>query len=189
MCGGSGFYIDAVCNGLDCLPIPPPELREELTQRVKTEGVGALAEELRRLDPKAWEAIDIHNGQRVVRALETIMISGRSFTEFKLREPKKRDFEIEKICLTRPREILYSRINERVTAMVNAGLEDEVRGLLPYRDLPALQTVGYKEMFDYIDGKTSLDEAVRLIQRNTRHYAKKQLTWWKRYSDVKWIEL
>lgn len=189
MCGGSGFYIDAVCNGLDCLPVPPPELREELTQRVKTEGVGALAEELRRLDQKAWEAIDIHNGQRVVRALETIMISGRSFTEFKLREPKKRDFEIEKICLTRPREVLYSRINERVTAMVNAGLEDEVRGLLPYRDLPALQTVGYKEMFDYIDGKTSLDEAVRLIQRNTRHYAKKQLTWWKRYSDVKWIEL
>ena len=117
------------------------------------------------------------------------MISGRSFTEFKLREPKKRDFEIEKICLTRPRETLYSRINERVTSMVNAGLEDEVRGLLPYRNLPALQTVGYKEMFDYIDGKTSLDEAVRLIQRNTRHYAKKQITWWKRYSDVKWIEL
>ena len=189
MCGGSGFYIDAVCNGLDCLPVPPPELREELTQRVKTEGVGALAEELRRLDPKAWEAIDIQNGQRVVRALETIMISGRSFTEFKLREPKKRDFEIEKICLTRPREVLYSRINERVTSMVNAGLEDEVRSLLPYRDLPALQTVGYKEMFDYIDGKTSLDEAVRLIQRKTRHYAKKQITWWKRYSDVKWIEL
>lgn len=189
MCGGSGFYIDAVCNGLNCLPVPPPELREELTQRVKTEGVGALAEELRRLDPKAWEAIDIHNGQRVVRALETIMISGRSFTEFKLLEPKKRDFEIEKICLTRPREVLYSRINERVTAMVNAGLEDEVRGLLPYRDLPALQTVGYKEMFNYIGGKISLDEAVRLIQRNTRHYAKKQLTWWKRYPDVKWFEL
>ncbi len=189
MAGGSGFYVNAVCNGLDNLPVPPPELRESLTRRIREEGVNALAEELRRLDPKAFSSIDINNGQRVVRALETIMVSGRSFTEFKLERPKERDFSIEKFCLTRPRENLYERIDRRVLKMVDDGLVDEVRRLTEYRGLPALNTVGYKEIFDYLDGKTSLDEAIRLIQRNTRHYAKKQLTWWKRETDIKWIEL
>lgn len=189
MAGGSGFYVNAVCNGLDNLPVPPPELRESLTRRIREEGVNALAEELRRLDPKAFESIDINNGQRVVRALETIMVSGRSFTEFKLEQPKKRDFAIEKFCLIRPRDILYERIDRRVLRMIDEGLVDEVRRLTGYRNLPALNTVGYKEIFDYLDGKTSLDEATRLIQRNTRHYAKKQLTWWKRDPDIKWIEL
>lgn len=189
MAGGSGFYIDAVCKGLDNLPVPPPELREELTRRVREEGVEALADELKRLDPAAWKAIDIKNGQRVVRALETIIISGRSFTEFKLAEPRKRDFEIEKICLTRPRDVIYDRIDRRVLQMIDEGLVEEVRGLEKYRNLPALQTVGYKEIFGYLDGKYSLDEAIRLIQRNTRHYAKKQLTWWKRDNAIKWIDL
>ena len=189
MAGGSGFYIDAVCKGLDDLPVPPPELREELTRRIREEGVGPLAEQLKELDPEAWAAIDINNGQRVVRALETRLVSGRSFTEFKLAQPKKRDFQIEKICITRPREVLYDRINRRVLKMVDEGLVDEVRGLLPYRNLPALQTVGYKEIFSYLDGEISLDEAIRLIQRNTRHYAKKQLTWWKRDPDIRWMEL
>lgn len=189
MAGGSGFYIDAVCNGLDNLPVPPPELREELTRRVREEGVGALADELKRLDPNAWKAIDIKNGQRVVRALETIIVSGRSFTEFKLAEPRKRDFEIEKICLTRPRDVIYDRIDRRVLQMIDEGLVEEVRGLEKYRDLPALQTVGYREIFGYLDGNYSLDEAIRLIQRNTRHYAKKQLTWWKRDNAIKWIDL
>lgn len=189
MAGGSGFYIDAVCNGLDNLPVPPPELREELTRRVREEGVEALADELKRLDPAAWKAIDIKNGQRVVRALETIIVSGRSFTEFKLAEPRKRDFEIEKICLTRPRDVIYDRIDRRVLQMIDKGLVEEVRGLEKYRDLPALQTVGYKEIFGYLDGNYSLDEAIRLIQRNTRHYAKKQLTWWKRDNAIKWIDL
>lgn len=189
MAGGSGFYIDAVCNGLDNLPVPPPELREELTRRVREEGVEALADELKRLDPAAWKAIDIKNGQRVVRALETIIVSGRSFTEFKLAEPRKRDFEIEKICLTRPRDVIYDRIDRRVLQMIDEGLVEEVRGLEKYRDLPALQTVGYREIFGYLDGNYSLDEAVRLIQRNTRHYAKKQLTWWKRDNAIKWIDL
>lgn len=189
MAGGSGFYIDAVCKGLDNLPVPPPELREELTRRVREEGVEALADELKRLDPAAWKAIDIKNGQRVVRALETIIISGRSFTEFKLAEPRKRDFEIEKICLTRPRDVIYDRIDRRVLQMIDEGLVEEVRGLEKYRDLPALQTVGYKEIFGHLDGKYSLDEAIRLIQRNTRHYAKKQLTWWKRDNAIKWIDL
>lgn len=189
MAGGSGFYIDAVCKGLDNLPVPPPELREELTRRVREEGVEALADELKRLDPATWKAIDIKNGQRVVRALETIIVSGRSFTEFKLAEPRKRDFEIEKICLTRPRDVIYDRIDRRVLQMIDEGLVEEVRGLEKYRDLPALQTVGYKEIFGYLDGNYSLDEAIRLIQRNTRHYAKKQLTWWKRDNDIKWIDL
>lgn len=189
MAGGSGFYIDAVCNGLDNLPVPPPELREELTRRVREEGVEALADELKRLDPAAWKAIDIKNGQRVVRALETIIVSGRSFTEFKLAEPRKRDFEIEKICLTRPRDVIYDRIDRRVLQMIDEGLVEEVRGLEKYRDLPALQTVGYREIFGYLDGIYSLDEAIRLIQRNTRHYAKKQLTWWKRDNAIKWIDL
>lgn len=172
MAGGSGFYIDAVCNGLDNLPVPPPELREDLTRRVREEGVEALADELKRLDPTAWKAIDIKNGQRVVRALETIIVSGRSFTEFKLAEPRKRDFEIEKICLTRPRDVIYDRIDRRVLQMIDEGLVEEVRGLEKYRELPALQTVGYREIFGYLDGNYSLDEAIRLIQRNTRHYAK-----------------
>lgn len=189
MAGGSGFYIDAVCKGLDNLPVPPPELREELTRRVREEGVEALADELKRLDPAAWKAIDIKNGQRVVRALETIIVSGRSFTEFKLAEPRKRDFEIEKICLTRPRDVIYDRIGRRVLQMIDEGLVEEVRGLEKYRNLPALQTVGYKEIFGYLDGNYSLDEAIRLIQRNTRHYAKKQLTWWKRDNAIKWIDL
>ena len=189
MAGGSGFYIDAVCNGLDNLPVPPPELREELTRLVREEGVEALADELKRLDPAAWKAIDIKNGQRVVRALETIIVSGRSFTEFKLAEPRKRDFEIEKICLTRPRDVIYDRIDRRVLQMIDEGLVEEVRGLEKYRDLPALQTVGYREIFGYLDGNYSLDEAIRLIQRNTRHYAKKQLTWWKRDNAIKWIDL
>ena len=189
MAGGSGFYIDAVCKGLDNLPVPPPELREELTRRVREEGVEALADELQRLDPAAWKAIDIKNGQRVVRALETIIVSGRSFTEFKLAEPRKRDFEIEKICLTRPRDVIYDRIDRRVLQMIDEGLVEEVRGLEKYRDMPALQTVGYKEIFGYLDGNYSLDEAIRLIQRNTRHYAKKQLTWWKRDNAIKWINL
>lgn len=189
MAGGSGFYIDAVCNGLDNLPVPPPELREELTRRVREEGVEALADELKRLDPATWKAIDIKNGQRVVRALETIIVSGRSFTEFKLAEPRKRDFEIEKICLTRPRDVIYDRIDRRVLQMIDEGLVEEVRGLEKYRDLPALQTVGYREIFGYLDGNYSLDEAIRLIQRNTRHYAKKQLTWWKRDNAIKWIDL
>lgn len=189
MAGGSGFYIDAVCKGLDNLPVPPPELREELTRRVREEGVEALADELKRRDPAAWKTIDIKNGQRVVRALETIIVSGRSFTEFKLAEPRKRDFEIEKICLTRPRDVIYDRIDRRVLQMIDEGLVEEVRGLEKYRDMPALQTVGYKEIFGYLDGNYSLDEAIRLIQRNTRHYAKKQLTWWKRDNAIKWIDL
>ena len=188
MTGGSMFYIDAVCEGLDDLPDGDPQLRKALWERVDSEGLESLLKELETKDPLTYSRIDKKNSQRVVRALEVCLVSGRPLSSFKS-GGKKRDFEIEKIGLTRPREELYSRIDKRVLSMIDAGLEDEVRSLLPYRDLQALQTVGYKEMFDYLDHKIPLEEAVRLIQRNTRHYAKKQMTWWRRDSTVHWTEL
>ena len=188
MTGGSMFYIDAVKNGLDDLPDGDPELRKALWERAAAEGLGSLTQELREKDPLTYSRTDKENPQRVIRALEVCLVSGRPLSSFKSGQ-KKRDFEIETIGLTRPREELYSRINQRVLNMVEAGLEDEVRSLLPYRDLQALQTVGYKEMFGYIGGEYPLEEAIRLIQRNTRHYAKKQMTWWRRDESIKWVEL
>ena len=188
MTGGSMFYIDAVKNGLDDLPDGDPELRKALWERVAAEGLGSLTQELKEKDPLTYSRTDKENPQRVIRALEVCLVSGRPLSSFKSGQ-KKRDFEIETIGLTRPREELYSRINQRVLNMVGAGLEDEVRSLLPYRDLQALQTVGYKEMFGYIGGEYPLEEAIRLIQRNTRHYAKKQMTWWRRDESIKWVEL
>ena len=188
MTGGSMFYIDAVCEGLDDLPDGDPELRASLWERLRAEGVGSLVEELKSRDPETYSRIDKENSQRVIRALEVCLVSGRPLSSFSS-GGKKRNFEIEKIGLSRPREELYSRINQRVLDMIRLGLEEEVRSLLPYRDLQALQTVGYKEMFDYLDGKYPLEEAVRLIQRNTRHYAKKQMTWWRRDDSINWIDL
>ena len=206
MCGGSGFYIDAFCKGLDDFPPADQALRAELTARWKAEGVSALAKELLRLDPETCEEIDLSNGQRVVRALEVCLMTGRKFSSFKTAPLRKRDFVIEKIGIERPREELYRRIDSRVLKMIEAGLVEEVRGLVQYRERPALQTVGYKEIFawfDYLDGKvstegwgptspgdgpvTSLERAVELIQRNTRHYARRQLTWWRRDSTIKWV--
>lgn len=189
MAGGSGFYIDAVCKGLDDFPPADQELRAALSERLRTEGVESLRLDLKRLDPESYESIDIANGQRVVRALEVCLMTGRKFSSFKTATVKKRDFEIEKIGLTRPRDVLYDRINRRVLQMADDGLVDEVRSLVPYRSLPALQTVGYREIFDYLDGSISLEKAVELIQRNTRHYAKRQLTWWARDPEIRWINL
>lgn len=189
MAGGSGFYIDAVCKGLDDFPPADQELRAALSERLRTEGVESLRLDLKRLDPESYESIDIANGQRVVRALEVCLMTGRKFSSFKTATVKKRDFEIEKIGLTRPRDVLYDRINRRVLQMADGGLVDEVRSLVPYRSLPALQTVGYREIFDYLDGSISLERAVELIQRNTRHYAKRQLTWWARDPEIRWINL
>ena len=208
MAGGSGFYIDALVNGLDDFPSADLQLREELTARLEQEGVESLRQELRRLDPESYATIDIANGQRVVRALEVCLMTGRPFSSFKTSRTKKRDFEIEKIGLTRPREALYERIDRRVLQMVDDGLVDEVRSLTQYRDLAALRTVGYKEIFDWFDfqdGKvsadgwgpttpgdgpvTSLDRAVELIQRNTRRYAKRQLSYWGRDKEIRWIDI
>ena len=187
MAGGSGFYIAAGCNGLDDFPETDPELRAALSARLRTEGVESLRFELKRLDPESYRTIDIANGQRVIRALEVCLMTGRKFSSFKTASVRRRDFEIVKIGLTRPREELYSRINARVLAMMEAGLESEARSLVRFRDLPALRTVGYREMFDHFDGKISLEKAVELIQRNTRHYAKRQMTWWARDPDIRWI--
>ena len=189
MTGGSMFYIDAVCKGLDDLPDGEPGLRKELWNRLAEEGVDVLAEELRLKDPLTYSRIDVKNSQRVIRALEVCLLTGKPFSSYKTGVLRTRPFIIEKVGLQRPREELYSRINRRVLDMIDAGLEDEVRTLIPYRDCQALQTVGYKEIFKYIDGECSLDEAVRMIQLNTRHYAKRQLTWWRRDPDIRWIDL
>ena len=208
MAGGSGFYIDALVNGLDDFPSADLKLRDELMARLKEEGVESLRMELRKLDPESYATIDIANGQRVVRALEVCLMTGKPFSSFKTSRSKNRDFEIEKIGLTRPREVLYDRINRRVLQMVDEGLVEEVRSLTQYRDLAALKTVGYKEIFDWFDFQdglvsaegwtpttpgdgpvTSLDRAIELIQRNTRHYAKRQLSYWKRDADIRWMEV
>ncbi len=189
MAGGSGFYIDALCDGLDDFPPADEELREKLSARLRNEGVESLRLDLKRLDPESYATIDIANGQRVVRALEVCLMTGRPFSSFKTSPSKKRSFEIEKVGLSRPRDILYERINARVLAMLDAGLVDEVRSLAAYRHLPALQTVGYREIFQYLDGDISLDRAVELIQRNTRHYAKRQLSYWGRDKSIRWTDL
>lgn len=197
MCGGSGFYVDAVCNGLPEVPPADEELRASLSARMEAEGVESLRMDLRRIDPLAYASIDITNPQRVLRALEVNLLSGRSFTSYKT-GPRKRDFEIEKTVVTRPREELYSRINRRVTKMADDGLLEEVRGLMPDRNLSALNTVGYKELFDYLDFEAgsdapglphSVDEALDRIRLNTRHYAKRQITWWRRDPSARWLEL
>ena len=189
MAGGSMMYIDAVCKGLDNMPEGNGEVRAELWRRVSEEGLESLVEQLRILDPVSCDSIELTNPQRVVRTLEGCLTSGRPFSSFKTGNVKHRNFVIEKTGLSRPREVLYDRIDNRVVSMMEAGLLSEARTLLPLRHLTALQTVGYRELFDYLDGRISLDEAVRLIQRNTRHYAKRQLTWWRRDADIRWIEI
>lgn len=208
MAGGSGFYVDALVNGLDDFPSADLQLRDELTLRLKEEGVEALRMELKALDPESYATIDIANGQRVVRALEVCIMTGKPFSSFKTSQTKKRNFEVEKIGLTRPRDVLYDRINRRVINMIDDGLVEEVRSLIQYRDLAALKTVGYKEIFDWFDYQdglvsdegwgptspgdgpvTTLDRAIELIQRNTRHYAKRQLSYWGRDKDIRWMEL
>lgn len=189
MAGGSGLYIDALCNGLDDFPDADPELRAQLSERLRTEGVAALRADLRVLDPDTYATIDPANGQRIVRALEVTIATGRKYSSFKTHPAKERPFTIVKTGLKRPRPELYARIDARVDRMMEEGLLEEARALLPNRSLPALNTVGYKELFDYFDGRYDLAEAVRLIKRNTRHYAKKQLTWWARDPSIHWIDL
>lgn len=186
MCGGSMMYIDAFCYGLDDFPEVPVQLREHLMECLRDEGVEVLAQQLKELDPVSYEELDLSNGQRVIRALEVSLYTGKPFSSYKTRTFKERDFEIVKVGLERPREELYERINERVLRMMDEGLEAEARAMLPYRDLPALQTVGYREMFEYFDGKYDLDATVQHIQASTRHYAKRQLTWWRRDTSILW---
>ena len=185
--GGSMMYIDAVCNGIDDIPTIDDETRTTMKRRLQQEGLEALCEELHRLDPEHWAIVDRKNPRRVVHALEICHMTGKTYTSFRKREERKRPFQIVKMALTLPREELYSRINARVDVMMQQGLLDEARRLLPWRHLNALNTVGYKEMFAYMDHVWTLDEAVERMKGNTRRYARKQLTWFKKDNEVTWF--
>lgn len=186
--GGSMMYIDAVCNGIDDIPTVDDVTRALMKQRLADEGLDALVEELHRLDPEHWAIVDRQNPRRVVHALEICHMTGKTYTSFRVGEKKKRPFNIIKIGLNRNREELYERINARVLQMLDEGLEEEARSMLPFREHNALNTVGYKELFSYFDGVIPREEAVRQIQSNTRRYARKQLTWYKRDGDMRWFE-
>ena len=185
--GGSGLYVRALCEGMDDLPQADPELRERLTCRLANEGVDALAAELRELDPAYYATVDRRNPARVMRALEVCLQTGRPYSEQRTGQRRPRPFGIVKVGVDLPREELYARIDRRVDRMVADGLEAEARALYPYRMLNALQTVGYREFFDYFDGRTSYEEAVSLIKRNSRRYAKRQLTWFRRDPEIRWF--
>ena len=187
--GGSMLYIDAVCRGIDDIPTVQPETRLHLRRRLEAEGLEALLAELRLLDPVYYAECDRRNTQRVVHALEVCYQTGRPFSAFRTGQVAQRPFRIEKIGLWRERPVLFDRINRRVGAMVEAGLVEEARSVLPFRHLNALNTVGYKELFQYFDGQWTLDFALEKIRRNTRVYAKKQLTWFKKDPDVRWVNL
>ena len=185
--GGSMMYIDAVCDGIDDIPTIDDETRRLMKQRLADEGLEALCEELRRLDPEYYEIVDRQNPRRVVHALEICTMTGKTYTSFRRRERRQRPFSIVKIALNRPREELYERINCRVDQMMSDGLLEEARALYPRRELNALNTVGYKELFDYLDGCWPLEEAVERIKGNTRRYARKQLTWYKKDEQIRWF--
>jgi len=185
--GGSMMYIDAVCNGIDDIPTVRDDIRNEMKRRYQEEGLDALCEDLRRLDPEHYEVVDRQNHRRVIHALEICYQTGKTYTSFRTQKRKERPFQIVKIGLTRDRQELYDRINQRVDTMMSEGLLDEVRSVSAYRSTNALNTVGYKELFDYIDGRWPLEEAVERIKGNTRRYARKQLTWYKRDEQVTWF--
>ncbi len=185
--GGSMMYIDAVCNGIDDIPTVDDETRNTLKKRLLMEGLGSLCEELRQRDPEYYEIVDKQNPRRVVHALEICVMTGKPYSSFRKQEKKARPFRIIKIGLTRPREELYKRINRRVDKMMKEGLLEEAQQMYPKRELNALNTVGYKEMFEYMKGKWTLHEAVERIKGNTRRYARKQLTWYKKDEQIRWF--
>ena len=185
--GGSGLYVKALCEGMDELPEADATLREELKSRLATEGLASLVEELRSRDARCVEQIDINNPSRVMRALEVCIVSGRPYSEQRSGERRQRPFNIVKIGTDMPRDVLYERIDRRVDMMVEEGLVEEARAMLPKREFNALQTVGYRELFDYFDGRCSLEEAIDLVKRNSRRYAKRQLTWFRRDEAIGWF--
>ena len=185
--GGSGLYVQALCEGMDDLPDADPALRENLKQRLEREGLESLVVELRTLDAKYAEEVDLCNPARVMRALEVCLATGRPYSEQRKGVTAERPFNIVKIGTDMPRDVLYDRINRRVDMMVEEGLEAEARTMYPKRHLNALQTVGYRELFDYFDGNCSFEEAVELVKRNSRRYAKRQLTWFRRDAQTAWF--
>lgn len=187
MCGGSMLYIDAVCKGIDDIPTISPELRGELMEIYEKNGLESIRAMLKELDPVFYEQVDLNNGKRVLHAVEVCRMAGVPYSALRTNTPKERGFNIVRIGLNREREELYRRIDRRVELMLEEGLVAEARELLPMRHLNALNTVGYKELFDYFEGKTDYEEAVRLIKRNSRRYARKQLSWFRRDNDIEWF--
>jgi tRNA dimethylallyltransferase len=187
MTGGSGMYIDAVCNGIDEIPDTDPEIRQKWMKRYEDFGIEGLRSELKILDPDHYSKVDINNYKRILRALEICETTSRPYSSFLTKEKRRRDFTAIKVGLERDREELYSRIDQRVDGMLGAGLEEEAHMLYPFRDLNALNSVGYREFFDYFDGTITREEAVRLIKRNSRRYAKRQITWWSKDKDITWF--
>ncbi len=186
--GGSGLYIDAVCKGIDELPDPEEELREDIKKLYATEGIDALRSQLRILDPVYCNEVDLANPKRLMRAIEVCLTTGKPYSSLRINQQAPRSFNIVKIGLTRDRELLYNIINHRVDVMLEMGLLDEVKKLLPFKELNALNTVGYKELFEYLEEKYSLSEAIEKIKINSRRYAKRQLTWFRRYEEIKWFD-
>ena len=189
MTGGSGLYIDALCKGIDDFPTVDPEIRKTVADWFETGGIEYLRRQLKILDPEHHAKVDLRNHKRIMKAIEVSLQTGKSYSSFLTAKERKRPFEIEKMALNRPREELYERINRRTTLMMEEGLLQEAEALYPYRHLNALNTVGYKELFAHIDGQYDLNTAIELIRRNTRHYAKRQITWLMRDSELIWKEL
>ena len=185
--GGSMMYIDAVCNGIDDIPTILPEIREEMMRRLETEGLEQMCNLLRELDPEHWNIVDRNNPRRVIHALEICIQTGKTYTSFRSNTIKDRPFNIIKVGLNRDRDELYNRINQRVLDMIEEGMIEEALQVYPKRTLNSLNTVGYKELFEYLDGLTTLDEAIFKIQSNTRRYARKQLTWYKKDTAFQWF--
>lgn len=181
--GGSGLFLKVITDGMDEMPDPDPELRQELRRRLETEGLPALLDDLHRLDPIFYEKIERQNPVRVLRALEVCLTTGQPYSSLRTGAKAERPFVSQKICLTRPRESLYARIDARMDAMLAAGLVEEAHSLLPYRHHNALQTVGYQEVFGFLDGAYDYDEMVRLLKRNSRRYAKRQMTWFRNQGE------
>lgn len=188
MVGGSGLYIDAVCKGLDDLPEIDLHIREQLNQQLAAEGINSIRQQLEKLDPEYYAKVDQANPQRMIRGLEVVLSTGKKLSSFLTANKKQRPFNIIKIGLNTDRALLYERINHRVDLMMEAGLLQEVEALLPYRQYNALNTVGYAELFDYLDGKSDLDTAIAMIKQNTRRFAKRQLTWFRRDEETHWFE-
>lgn len=187
MVGGSGLFIQAVTKGFDELPVANAETRERLNQELAEKGIEFLQTKLKAADPDYYAQVDLNNPQRLVRALEVFETTGKPFSSYRKAVANKRPFRVIEIGLDLPRELLYQRINQRVDNMMDQGLVEEVRSLLPYRHLNALNTVGYSELFDYFDGKTDLNTATDLIKQNTRRFAKRQLTWFRKNKEIKWL--
>jgi tRNA dimethylallyltransferase len=187
MAGGAGLYINAVLNGVDDLPKADAGIRKSLNEKFEKEGIDFLQKQLQRLDPEYYKKADIQNPQRIMRALEVCLVSGKTYSSFLGNKNVKRDFDAVVIGLQDEKEMLYNRINERVDQMITNGLEEEVKNLLPYKNNNALRTVGYKELVQYFEGAISLEEAIELIKKNTRNYAKRQMTWFRKMKEITWF--